>query len=81
MSVSTASYTIVRSNQMKTNEWVNPRLFFIKSINKPLPATCPECDHLVKHEDDEIICPHCGLVCNGPIEYVGLKRITYPFRQ
>lgn len=66
-----------RSNEMTS---YNPRLSFIKSITKAYPDTCPECNQELTHEDDEIICTHCGLVCHGQNEYVGLKRIDYPFR-
>jgi len=70
---------IIRGSNVMTH---NPRLSFIKSITEPTPTICPECDHeiLPIDEYDEIVCPECGLVCNGTIPYVGLKKIDFPFK-
>ena len=65
-------------------EWemtYNPRISFLKSITKPFPTLCPECEHEIVHDNEQIYCPECGLVCYDTIEYVGLRRIDYPFRQ
>ena len=77
MSVLTKSYSIVRSNQMT----LDSRLLYIKKITRANPTICPECEHTVEPDvKDEIICSHCGLVCSGPIDYVGLVKVDYPFR-
>ena len=83
MSGTTKSYSILKDNHMlspKDRKWLNPRLYYLQSFIKPLPSLCPECKHEVYHDEDEIICTNCGLVVWGPIEYVGLTRIDYPFR-
>lgn len=80
----TKSYSILKENQMlspQEKKWLNPRLYYLQSFIKPLPRICPECEHELTHDEEEIFCNHCGLVVMSPIEYVGLEKIDYPFRQ
>ena len=61
-------------------KWLNPRLFFIKSISKPLPQYCPECRGLLDTtiDEDETICTNCGLVTSASIEYAAGIKIILP---
>ena len=82
MSVLTKSYSNIREHKIMTT--TNTRLSFIKTITEPNPTHCPECDTEITvpvDEYDEIVCPNCGLVCTGVIEYVGLRRIDFPFKK
>lgn len=67
---------IVRGNEM---QWRNPRLFYLRTITKALPTTCPECDHELTTDDDETYCTHCGLVTSTSIEYVAGIKINLPY--
>jgi hypothetical protein len=62
-------------------EWINPRLFYLKSFVKPLPSTCPECGAVLTttEDEDETICTGCGLITSMSIEYVGLQKIDLPY--
>ena len=74
------TYKKVRAEKMNDTWKKHPRLYFLKSFIKPLPTVCPECDTLLTTEEhDETICPKCGLVTSGSIEYVGLEKIDYPY--
>lgn len=52
-----------------------------EKVNKPRSKKrkCVECKHSLFEEiNGETICKHCGLILDGPIEYVGLTRIDFP---
>ncbi len=74
--------SIVREEmkQKKIDKRFDPRLQYLHSFTKPLPEYCPECGaELEIDEYGETICKDCNLVCSGPIPYVGLKHIDYPY--
>ena len=66
---------------MKTEKWDNPRLFYLHKFVKPLPTSCPECGNELTStlDQDETICTHCGLITSASIEYVGLRKIDLPY--
>jgi hypothetical protein len=66
---------------MKTEKWDNPRLFYLHKFVKPLPTSCPECgcDLTTTEDEDETICTGCGLITSMSIEYVGLQKIDLPY--
>ena len=70
--------SIVRENRMD-DEWLNPRLYYLKKLIKPRPNYCPECNTTLEHDEDEIYCPKCGLVTSASIEYVAGFRIRFPY--
>ena len=71
----------IQSPNVKDSEWLNPRLSYIRKFNHPLPSFCPECQGLLEHDEHgEVVCVECNLVVSGPIEYVGLERVNYPYR-
>ena len=70
------------------DRWLEPedyrkhlRLIYIKSFNKPLKSTCPECDGQLESSDDEdeILCTKCGLVVSASIEYAAGVKIILPY--
>ena len=70
---------IIRED-MKKDKWLDPRIYYLKTITRPLPSKCPECEGpLETNEYGETICTDCQLVCSGPIPYVGLEHIDYPY--
>ncbi len=76
-SLLTKSQYIIRADEM-SQKWTNPRLYFIKSIQAHTPNTCPECEHDLVIEDEQVYCPHCGLVTQDSIPYVAGFHIVYP---
>jgi len=69
----------MRKSEME--KWNNPRLFYLNSITKPLPTTCPEChgDLTTNDDRDETLCSSCGLIVSASIEYVAGIRIDLPY--
>lgn len=68
----------MKSPSEDDEKWLNPRLFFIKSISKPLPRYCPECRGLLDADEDETICTQCGLVTSASIEYTAGMKVILP---
>lgn len=66
---------------MNNERWVDFRLLYLKKFVKPLPQTCPECDHelTTTEDEDETICTHCGLIVSMSIEYVAGQKIDLPY--
>ena len=66
---------------MKTEKWDNPRLFYLHKFVKPLPNYCPECgaELTTTEDEDETICTGCGLITSMSIEYVANTRIILPY--
>lgn len=63
------------------DQWLNPRLFYLKSFVKPKPNTCPECGGELSTtiDEDETICLECGLITSMSIEYVAGHKIILPY--
>lgn len=73
------SNSLIREDKME-QRWFNPRLNYLRTIIKPLPKNCPECEHSLEHEGETIFCPHCGLITYTSIEYVAGQKIDLPSR-
>ena len=81
MSVSSKAYNIVSKDNMKQHEWLNPRLYYLKKLVKPLPSLCPECKNELEYDEAhaQTYCTKCGLVIQEPIQYVSITHVTYPY--
>lgn len=75
------SNSIVRKD-MNDEEWITPRLFYLKSFVKPQRTTCPECHGEIEYsteDEDEAYCTRCGLVTSASIRYVAGNKIDLPY--
>lgn len=81
MSVLAKSYNIVSKDNMKQHQWLNPRLYYLQKLVKPLPHLCPECQMELEHDHQHAVtyCSKCGLVIREPIHYVSITHVTYPY--
>lgn len=63
------------------DKWNNPRIHYLHKIIKSTSNTCPECEGKLTYDEQhsEHHCNDCGLVTSGPIEYVSLTKINYPY--
>lgn len=73
--------SIIRGQMKKDNQWLNPRLFYLKTFVIPQPSTCPECgcELITTIDEDETICPDCGLITSASIRYVAGDKIDLPY--
>lgn len=74
--------SIIRGQMKKEDEeWLNPRLFYLKKFVIPQPTTCPECgaELCSSIDEDETICTECGLITSASIRYVAGIQIDLPY--
>ena len=79
------SNSIIRSNEkMETipDMWLMTseerekyfRLQYILSIKSHIPVRCPRCKTILEIDDEQIYCPHCGLITQNSTNYsAGMK--------
>ena len=77
ISVPTNSHSIVRGHK-KCSTMENPRLLFIISIQANTPKTCPECEHELIVDNEQIYCPKCGLVTQDSYNYTAGTQYKLP---
>ena len=73
------TYNIVRkdSSGMKTVNF-NPRLTYIKRILAHTPSVCPECNTELIVDEEQIYCPHCGLITEDSYDYHAGTKFLLP---
>lgn len=70
--------SIVRENPMD-DEWLNPRLYYLKKIIHHQPNYCPECDTTLETDECTVYCPKCGLVVADSYPYVAGFPVNYVY--
>ena len=67
-------------NQYKFPGYTKPKRAKIRIVNEDI-GKCPECgaDTITDLDKAEIYCHDCGLIVKASIEYVGNKRLIYPY--
>lgn len=69
----------IEENKMRYKR-LDPRLYYLKKITRPLPNTCPECEsEMLVDGEAERYCENCGLVVTASIEYVAGVKIVLPY--
>ena len=89
----TNSYNNIRENEMPTDEWLKTRaekeeeanqlqkemrLLYIKSIQSHIPSYCPECHNHLVIDDEQIYCPHCGLITQDSNRFIAGFKFHLP---
>lgn len=71
------SHYIVSKDKMPQKR-ISPRMIYIKGIQSHIPSECPECSHDLVIDDEQIFCPHCGLVTQDSSEFVSGMKYHLP---
>ena len=64
------SNSIIRGNEKDMpDKWLQPedwkqymRLLYIEKMLSHIPKKCPDCHHDLIVDEEQIYCPHCGLI-------------------
>lgn len=74
---------------MKPDEWIKTsaekqkryRIMYLHTFISPLPQHCPECQAELTSspDEDETLCPVCGLITSMSIDYVAGQKIDLPY--
>ena len=68
---------------MTTADWENTkqekRILYIKKFSKSIPYVCPECNHELTNDNEQLYCTHCGLVCMDSSYYTAGIKHNLPF--
>lgn len=79
--------SIVRSDKSEDmpDKWLEPenhkqkiRLLYIKSIKSHTPSLCPHCHTILEVDEEQIYCPHCGLVTQDSYDYTAGTKYHLP---
>lgn len=64
---------------MTSEEWQRQtRLDFIRSIQSHIPKRCPHCNSILIVDEEQIYCPHCGLVTQDSYPYQAGQHFKLP---
>lgn len=64
---------------MTSEEWEKQtRLDYILSIQSHIPSRCPHCHNELTVDEEQIYCPHCGLVTQDSYPYQAGQHFKLP---
>ena len=81
------SNSILRGNKSEDmpDRWLEPenwkqymRLLEIQRMKSHIPHKCPECHTTLEVDEEQIYCPHCGLITQDSTCYHAGRKFTLP---
>jgi len=72
-------------NLDEIDSWLEPedyrkalRLHYIKKMQSHIPRKCPKCGEELEVDEEQIICPNCGLITQDSYNYQAGQHFTLP---
>jgi Zn finger protein HypA/HybF involved in hydrogenase expression len=73
------SNSIVRKDKFGGNHVIfDKRIIYISKLMAHIPSQCPECSTELEVDDEQIYCPHCGLITQDSYDFHAGQHFHLP---